>query len=494
MELPPYSPSTTPLSRYLGWGVLLATAAVFGALVSRFPLFAFALAGCVILLWIAWPRWIRQDIEYFAGAVLISSTLMGLPRLVQMGPYTLDAALSIATVVFAVLLLARNSWNIGAAWHWLWPLAMFLAWSYLSFLRIAPTESGIQNVLVYTGFLVIAAVTIVRTVADRELPWTIEALFERTYWLLAAFGAVSIVVRGPGEGYLLAAHGSSRSFSLVALLGVASGLARWRYGETKRGAAMVGSGVLLIALSLSRTAFLVGCLLIPLAWFSLKSLSSFVRVLTVTIIAIAIAWTAVLFIRPLHERFFPPAGEFVKVGQYDLNANGRKLLWEATWRQFLQSPIVGNGAGASEGAISTVSQVAQPHNDYLRLLDDYGLLGTTLWALGAILIVGRLTRTWIEADANDDSGSRFYLWAVLSLVAILLTMITDNPLVYLHVQAPLALIIGVALGRAEQTASSVGVPAASHVSLSDVRPNPQLRSKRRGGRLEHRPSDRSRTS
>src|SRR5262245_66350772 len=114
MELPPYSPSTTPLSRYLGWGVLLAMAAVFGALISRFPLFAFALAGCAILLWIAWPTWIHRDIEYFAGAVLVSSTLMGLPRLVQMGPYTLDAALSIVTVIWATLLLAHNSWHIDA--------------------------------------------------------------------------------------------------------------------------------------------------------------------------------------------------------------------------------------------------------------------------------------------------------------------------------------------------------------------------------------------
>ena len=314
--------------------------------------------------------------------------------------------------------------------------------------------------LIYTGFVAITTVAVVRTAADRELPRSFERLFERMYWLLAVFEAISVVVRGPGAGFLVSAHGSSRSFGLIALLGVASGLARWRYGERRRGATMVGSAILLVGLSLSRTAFLVGCFLIPLAWFSLKSLSSFVRMLSVTIIAVAVAWAAVVFIHPLHERFFPATGEFVKVGQYDLNANGRRQLWTVTWRQFQQSPVLGNGAGASQNAVSTGAKADQPHNDYLRLLDDYGILGTSLWALGMILILGRLTRTWITADAAQDPGSRFYLWALLSLSAVLLTMITDNPLVYLHVQAPLALIVGVAIGRAEYGAEEAAMTSS----------------------------------
>jgi O-antigen ligase len=444
------SQSTIAASRSLVWGVLLVAAVLLGALIARLPLLPFALAGCLILLRIAWPQWIRRDLEYFAGAVLMTSTLLGLPRLVQVGSYTLAAILSIVVVAFAVLLLARDSWNIDSAWRWLWPLVAFLAWSYLSFLRHPPSSSGVQNVLVYTGFVTIAAGTIARTVADGELPRSIERLFERMYWLLAAFEAISIVVRGPGAGFLVSAHGSSRSFGLIALLGVASGLSRWRYGDRKRGAAMVGSAILLIALSLSRTAFLTACFLIPLASVNLKSFASFARMLSLTIIAVAIAWGAVVLIHPLHERFFPATGQFVKVGQYDLNANGRKLLWTVTWRQFQQSRVFGNGAGASENAVSSVSQSGQPHNDYLRLLDDYGLLGTILWALGVILILGRLTRVWIRADAAHDPGARFYLWALLAFIAILVTMITDNPLVYLHVQAPLALIVGASLGRAER--------------------------------------------
>jgi O-antigen ligase len=452
------------LSLSPGQGVLLVAAAALGALIARFPLFAFALAGCLTLLWIAWPQWIRRDVEYFAGVVFMSSALLGLPRLVQVGSYTLDAGLSIAEVAFAILLLARDSWNIDAAWRWLWPFVAFLAWSYFSFFRTRPSSSGLQNVLVYTGFVAIATVTTARAVVDRDLPRTLERLFERMYWLLAAFEAASVVVRGPGAGFLVSAHGSSRSFGLIALLGVASGLCRWRYGERKRGAAMVGSAILLIALSLSRTAFLIACFLIPLAWFNLKSLSSFVRMLSLTIIAVAIAWAAVAFIQPLHERFFPPTGEFVKVGRYDLNANGRKLLWTVTWRQFKQSPVFGNGAGASENAVSIVSLNAdQPHNDYLRLLDDYGLLGTSLWGLGVIVMLGRLTRIWVRADEAHDPESRFYLWALLALVAILLTMITDNPLVYLHVQAPLALIVGVALGRAEQSPAEESVVTSRRI-------------------------------
>lgn len=88
-------------------------------------------------------------------------------------------------------------------------------------------------------------------------------------------------------------------------------------------------------------------------------------------------------------------------------------------------------------AVAAFSQAGQPHNDYLRLLADYGLVESGLWALGIILIIRRLTRIWVRADAAGDAHSRFYLWALLSLIAILGSMITDNPLVYLHVQGPL---------------------------------------------------------
>lgn len=471
----------TPVSRSLGWGILLVVAVVLGALIAKTPLLAFGLAGCVILLWTAWPEWIRRDVEYFAGAVLMSDALLGLPRLVKVGSHTLDASLCVVEVVFAVLLLAGDSWNIDVAWRGLWPLAAFLFWSYASLLRTQPSSSGLQNILVFTGFIAIAAVTAARTVADRELALRIEKLFERMYWLLAAFEAISVVARGPGAGFLISAHGSSRSFGLVALLGVASGLTRWRYGERKRGAAMVGSAIVLIALSLSRTAFLTACFLIPLAWFDVKSIRSFVRMLLVMATTVAIVWSAVVFIPSLHERFFPAKGEFVKVGQYNLNLQGRKQLWTITWRQFKQSPVFGSGAGASVNLITVLVPTGadQPHNDYLRLLADYGLLGTGLWGLGVILILGRLTRIWVKADAAGDADSRFYLWALLALIAILANMITDNPLVYLYVQGPLALIVGLALGRAAdspwQNAAMPSRPVPRHIREGEASVAPHMR-------------------
>src|SRR5262245_38203571 len=120
MDLRSSSLITMPKRRSLGWVALLAAIAAFAALITRFPLVAFALAGCIILVGITWPRWTHLDIEYFAGAVFISTALMGLPRLVQIGSYTLDAGLSIVTVAFAGLLLAHDSWNIDVAWRWLW--------------------------------------------------------------------------------------------------------------------------------------------------------------------------------------------------------------------------------------------------------------------------------------------------------------------------------------------------------------------------------------
>jgi O-antigen ligase len=431
---------------------LLACIVPVGALITRFPILGLALGGAPLLAWFAWPRWIHRDIEYFAGAVFVESSLLGLLSLVDFGGYTLGGVITIVAVIVAVLLLAHNSGHVDVSVSWLWPFLAFLAWSYISFLRVPVLSAshGLQNIVVFTAFIAMTIVAATRSRAERDLPRRIELLFERAYWLLAALGVASIAVRGPGGGFILSAQvaGSSRSFALLALLGVASGLCRWRYGERKRGAAITVSAILLIALSLSRTAFVVACVLVPLAWFKPKSIGAFVRVALVVAGVSGIVWAAITFVEPIHQRFFPTTGDFVDVGGYQVNTNGRSQLWPATWSQFEQSPWLGNGAGAAE-VLTTSLGVGHPHNDYLRLLDDYGLIGTGLWAVGVFLIVGRLIRVWIRADTAGDPEARLYLWALLGMVALLLTMITDNVLVYLHVQGPLAIIVGMALGRAD---------------------------------------------
>jgi O-antigen ligase len=164
--------------------------------------------------------------------------------------------------------------------------------------------------------------------------------------------------------------------------------------------------------------------------------------------------------RPTAPRSVLPSQGDRCVGGYP--ATGRSELWSVTWHEFEQSPWIGHGAGASEEFLTTLGGADHPHNDYLRLLNDYGIVGTGLWILGIVLIVMALYRAWLWLDARRDPLARIELWGLLSIAAVLATMVTSNPLVYMHVQGPLGLIVGVTLaisgreGRSEVTVSDEG--------------------------------------
>ena len=427
-----------------------------GLFVARFPVLAGVGVIAVLVVLAVGPRSMSRDVEYFAATILLMSVLSVLPRQVQFGPVTLGGIVTVLLVVLAVLLLVHDSGRLGDAWRAMWPLVVFLLWSWLSLLWGGVSVEGLQNAVVFTGFIAVATVAYVRTLDDPVFAIHLETLFERSFWLLVVLGLLSIVRLGPGGGFLVSEHGTSRSFALLLLPMIASGLSRWRYGDRKHGLPMVAIGLALVGLSLSRAAFVTGCALFALAWLKPKSILSVARVLTGLVVAAALLWAGIRFIPPLHDRFFPSQGDLVHVGGYTFSATGRTELWSLTWRHFEQSPWIGHGAGASEEFLTELGGADHPHNDYLRLLDDYGIVGTALWTLGIVLIVTGLYRGWRRWDATGDLRARTQLWAMLSVGAFLATMITSNPLVYMHILGPLGLILGVALGiSARERTSSV---------------------------------------
>jgi O-antigen ligase len=436
-----------------------------GLFVALFPLVAGVAVIAVLVVLAVAPRSMSKDVEYFAAMILLMSVLSVLPAQVQFGPVTLGGVLTVLEVVVAILLLVHDSRHLGAAWRSMWPLIGFMLWSWVSLLQGGISVDGLQNAVVFTGFIAVATVAYVRTVEDPSFATHLETLFERSFWLLAVLGVVSFVRLGLGRGFLVPQHGTSRSFALLLLPMIASGLSRWRYGDRKHGAAMAAIGLTLVALSLSRAAFVTACALFALARIRPRSIVGVARVAMGLVVAAALLWAGVRFIPPLHDRFFPSHGDLVQFGGYTFSATGRTELWSLTWHQFEQSPWVGHGAGESEEFLTALGGASHPHNDYLRLLNDYGIVGTALWTLGIVLIVKGLYRDWLRCDAKGDPRAGTELWALLSVGAFLASMITANPLVYMHVQGPLGLIVGVALATSARQRPSA-VTEANHVDRS----------------------------
>lgn len=122
-----------------------------------------------------------------------------------------------------------------------------------------------------------------------------------------------------------------------------------------------------------------------------------------------------------------------------LNSNGRARVWSELVAQVDPlNALFGNGAGFSRSLVERAFGWDQPHNEYLRLLLDFGLLGLSLWLGILFLLFLAATRRW---SSHPIEG--WVLAAIVFCVAML--SLTDIPMVSLGVMLPAAFAVAVQL-------------------------------------------------
>jgi hypothetical protein len=130
-----------------------------------------------------------------------------------------------------------------------------------------------------------------------------------------------------------------------------------------------------------------------------------------------------------------------------LNSSGRLQNWHVYWHIFLSHPLGGVGLGWLTDLGSSIQLIGNynvPHNEYLRMLDEGGLLGTTL-ILGAIVIGMRALARRVPADER---------WLVtMAAVALAVLNLYDNTLSTPQFSVGFGLILAcLAAGRASEPA------------------------------------------
>jgi O-antigen ligase len=106
-------------------------------------------------------------------------------------------------------------------------------------------------------------------------------------------------------------------------------------------------------------------------------------------------------------------------------------------------------------------RVSHPHNEYLRIFHDFGLVGLLLWLWGFSVLLGRTFLAWRRADRTRDPDAFVHLAAWLGLVSLALGMVTDNPLRHVHVLLPLGLTVGASVGMTAMAHEATRRPAGS---------------------------------
>lgn len=372
------------------------------------------------------------------ATILISGTA-GVVRLVNVGPATGMAVLTATTLLATIPFWLLNPWAVRLIPGF---LRAFIGWAAVVFIVYPPSKTSVQNLMVFAIFGGLIAIS-------RYLAGQGEAFGEQVNramlvagWTASVLYTASIVTGGIGSSDVIAA----RAFALFALVALGWALAQHRYYRRHGWLAVIL--FLLIAASLSRGALGAATGMVALTWLDFRSLGSWIRA---TIIAVVSVWAlafAVNHVTALHDRFYQ--GDVRSYGGIALNTSGREGVWSTVWNDWKQSPWIGRGVGSGDDLTARLYELpggggaGNIHNDYLRVLHDTGIIGLILWSLA---LFGLLRQTYRSAHRDAPPRAAAISWAsYLGLFGVALAMITDNPLIYLFVMAPLGVLIGLALG------------------------------------------------
>ena len=137
--------------------------------------------------------------------------------------------------------------------------------------------------------------------------------------------------------------------------------------------------------------------------------------------------------------------EEIMLGRYAIGAEMTHVIEN---RSLMQS-LVGFGPGSANALATLISGggLGEPHNDWLKILYDYGMLGSILITVFLALVF---------------SSSR--IAAVIALTSATI-MATNNVAIYLYYQIPIVLMVAYSAKRASGTAELDNAPAARPIEV-----------------------------
>ena len=159
------------------------------------------------------------------------------------------------------------------------------------------------------------------------------------------------------------------------------------------------------------------------------------------------AWWAYESIAPLRARF--QSNDNSSIFGVNVGTTGRSDIWAAVIADWHQgSAAWGRGPGTAEDYVTTVfgAAIGHPHNEFLRVLHDYGWVGFSLLVVGMAQLGIRCYTAWRTSAVPQDRAVH-RARPMLSWVTLLGLSLTFNVTIFVFVMSPLGVIFGMSLGR-----------------------------------------------
>lgn len=332
-------------------------------------------------------------------------------------------------------------------------LLIFLLWGTAVSITAGLTREGLQNLSIYGAFS--SVVVLSSSTAGRLDP---SRLLMRIR-VFAVIGIVPALVMGLNSWSIGQRFIGTGALPAIAAIGIIASIVMPK-SKTKTLYLLFFLVVIFLSLSRAYIVFAALAMAVPAIRTAKERLApKFVMRL---VLVGTLAFLALTQYPPLRDRFLVNDG--VAIGGVDIGTSGRDALWQVMLSEFeAGNRIFGAGAGRSELIISSYfGSITQPHNDYLRLAVDFGLVGLSLWLLAFVLFIVRAVSSMRRTAAVNDV--RLHVAAILGLLLILASSFLDNVIIYVFLMVPIAVIIGASFAR--HPTENVG--PESPLEVSDV--------------------------
>jgi O-antigen ligase len=403
---------------------------------------------------------VRLDLAttFLIGVIFVASTV-DLPLQVKIGGSSMLAVFTVLAAVMAwgIFLLrpsaTRQVWKVAV------PALLLLMWMPIPGIWGRFTTSGMQFMTVMLGFVGLLLLS-ARTALHRRSFFASLGFWIGVLVMISLYLFAARMLREEWGIVLPVSLDSARLMPLFLLIPISYFLSLWQSGKPfGLVVAVVLVGVILF--DLSRMALVTAFVLFVLALIRPGRLLPWKRILLWGVPTVVSLYLLVMYYEPLYTRFFSKDTSLV-IGDVAINASGRTVVWTnmLNWMSDTGNWIFGRGPGGASRFAAWLTQgvLDHPHNEYLRMIYDFGIFGLGMWLIFMVMLGVTIWRSWRRAIDAGRSTAVLHQTALLSLIGCLITMSTDNTMAYSFVMYPLAIVVGASIGASD--APGVGKPAA----------------------------------
>jgi O-antigen ligase len=303
------------------------------------------------------------------------------------------------------------------------PVYIWAPWilMVLIYLLRAETEHAFQRSVMILCPLIIGMAVSGEMITDKVL-----MTFERAYRLLAIVLCISTMLKTGMHltGVLPPTSGLAPEVMTGALL-CALFATNYMFG-LKTDLYWWGALAAIPVIALTRMGIFAAGLSLPLTFAPMRLAKRFVLAAMIFMVGYSIFLSE----RVQQKTFYSGSGTFqdIRWDNPDVATHGRRYIWDHMQAQIETEPWFGYGANASEAyVVRLTGGLAHPHNDWLRLLYDYGYVGTAIFSLCMLWQVLHLLRTGRRAAGATRS---LFFAGASSFLVFSLFMFSDNIILY----------------------------------------------------------------